>query len=45
MEHFLGITGVKEIIVVLEIDLAGMYPALRDSQNDNTVSYTLIVGV
>ena len=37
--HF-GIIGGKETIVVLEVDLAGMYPALRDSQNDITVNCT-----
>jgi hypothetical protein len=47
MEHFkeikarfFGITGGKETIVVLEVDLAGMYPALRGSQNDITVNCT-----
>ena len=37
---YFGITGGKETIVILEVDLAGMYPALRDSQNDITVNCT-----
>jgi len=48
MEHFkvikagfFEISGGKETIIVLEVDPAGVIPALRDSQNDIAVNCTL----
>jgi hypothetical protein len=41
--RFLKITGGNEIIVVLEIELAGRYPHLLDSQNDTGANFTSFV--